>query len=76
MSFTFDAWTSKPGDPYISVTAHYITAPTDKPNDWELRMEQLVFKCIEERHTRKNMAHILADTLNRYKVRKKVSAII
>ena len=39
-------------------------------------MEQLVFKCIEGRHTGKNMAHILADTLNRYKVRKKVSAII
>ncbi|KAF8878632.1 hypothetical protein BD779DRAFT_1403148, partial [Infundibulicybe gibba] len=28
VSFTFDSWTSDPGDPFLSVTAHYIiTAP-------------------------------------------------
>ncbi|KAM6491680.1 hypothetical protein JOM56_012833, partial [Amanita muscaria] len=24
VSFTFDAWTSQPGDPYLSITGHYI----------------------------------------------------
>lgn len=72
----FDAWTSKPGDPYLSVTAHYITAPPDKPDDWVLRTEQLAFKCIEGRHTGKNMARILADIIDCYGLRKKVSVII
>ena len=47
ISFTFDAWTSEPGDPYLSVTGHYIDAPADAPKDWELKTEQLAFKCIE-----------------------------
>ena len=39
-------------------------------------MEQLAFKCIEGRHTGKNMARILADIIDCYGLRKKVSVII
>ncbi|KAF8270572.1 hypothetical protein EI94DRAFT_1798065 [Lactarius quietus] len=37
ISFTFDAWTSTPGDPYRSLTSHIIDAPADHPNAWELK---------------------------------------
>ncbi|KAG1893156.1 uncharacterized protein F5891DRAFT_1196785 [Suillus fuscotomentosus] len=36
VSFTFDAWTSDPGDPFLSVTGHYIHAPPERPNAWKL----------------------------------------
>ena len=62
ISFTFDAWTSEPGDPYLSVTTHYIHAPADAPKEWELKTEQLAFKSIEGQHTGKNMANILINS--------------
>ncbi|KAG1842747.1 hypothetical protein DFJ58DRAFT_731906 [Suillus subalutaceus] len=40
VSFTFDAWTSNPADPFLSVTGHYIHAHPDKPNDWKLRTDE------------------------------------
>lgn len=75
VSFTFDMWTSDPGDPYLSVTAHYIDAPADKPQEWELRMDQLAFKHVEGRHTGKNIANILIDIVDYYGLRGKVSSI-
>lgn len=72
ISFTFDAWTSAPGDPYISLTAHYIDAPADCPNKWELKSKQLIFQEIQGRHTGKNMGEILGRTLDRYELRNKV----
>jgi hypothetical protein len=72
ISFTFDAWTSVPGDPYLSLTAHYIDAPIDFPSAWKLKTEQLVFQQIEGRHTRKNMAEILSCALDRYQLQGKV----
>lgn len=44
--FTFDAWTEA-GDPYLSMTGHYIDALIDRPNDWELKTDQLGFEEIE-----------------------------
>ena len=73
ISFTFDAWTSEPGDPYLSVTGYQIDAPADAPKDWKLKTEQLAFKCIEGQHTGINMANILVDMVNRYEIRGKVS---
>ena len=73
ISFTFNTWTSAPGDPYLSLTAHYIDAPVDSPSAWELKTEQLIFQQIEGRHTSKNMANILSHTLNRYQLGGKVS---
>jgi len=35
----FDAWMSKLGDPYLSITGHYIDAPADQLNNWKLKME-------------------------------------
>jgi hypothetical protein len=72
VSFTFDAWTSAPGDPYISLTAHYIDAPADCPTAWELKSEQLLFQEIQGRHTGKNMGEILSRALERYELHGKV----
>jgi hypothetical protein len=33
ISFTFDSWTSGAGNPYLSVTGHYIFAPADRPQE-------------------------------------------
>jgi len=73
VSLTFEAWTSKPGDPYLSITGHYIDAPADCPNDWVLKTEQLSFEEIKGRHTGKNMAEILSCTVDRYQIHGKVS---
>ena len=72
ISFTFDAWTSAPGDPYLSLTAHFIDAPTDRPDAWELKTDQLLFQEIKGRHTGTNMADILGRALERYDLRDKV----
>lgn len=72
VSFTFDAWTSAPGDPYLSLTAHYIDAPLDCPNSWSLKSEQLLFQEIEGRHTGKNMSEILRCAIERYELCGKV----
>jgi hypothetical protein len=72
VSFTFDSWTSDAGDPYLSVTGHYIFAPADKPQEWKLKAEQLAFKHIKGNHSGANISKILVNTLDRYKLRKKV----
>lgn len=72
ISFTFDAWTSAPGDPYLSLTAHFIDAPADSPTAWELKSDQLIFQEIEGRHTGKNMSDILSRALDKYGLRGKV----
>jgi hypothetical protein len=72
ISFTFDAWTSASGDPYMSLTAHYIDAPADRPDAWELKSEQLIFQEIHGRHTGKNMGDLLTCALDRYELRGKV----
>lgn len=72
ISFTFDTWTSGPGDPYISVTAHYIDTPADQPHAWRLKCEQLAFEEIKGRHTGENLADILARTLDDYRLHGKI----
>jgi hypothetical protein len=72
ISFTFDVWTSVPGDPYLSLTVHYIDVPTDCPDVWELRSEQLIFQEIQGRHTGKNMADLLGHALDWYGLCSKV----
>jgi hypothetical protein len=72
VSFTFDAWTSDPGDPYLSITGHYIDSSPETPNDWELKTEQLSFEEIHGRHSGKNIAQILTRTVDRYKLYGKV----
>jgi hypothetical protein len=74
ISFTFDAWTSALGDPYLSLTAHYIDAPADCPNAWELKSDQLIFQEIQGRHTGRNMGDILVHALDRYNLCGKVGS--
>lgn len=59
ISSTFDTWTSAWGDPYLSLTAHYIDAPTDCPNAWFLKSEQLLFQEIQGRHMGKKLGQNL-----------------
>lgn len=73
VSFTFDAWTSDPGDPFLSITGHYIDAPADQTGDWVLKSEQLAFNTIEGRHTGKNISQILVRTVDCYNLRGKAS---
>lgn len=72
VSFTFDTWTSGAQDPYLSVTGHYITAPKDRPQDWELKSEQLAFTHFEGNHSGANMANVLFRTIDRFNLRSKV----
>ncbi|KAG1718688.1 hypothetical protein EDD22DRAFT_961432 [Suillus occidentalis] len=56
VSMTFDSWTSIIGNPFFSVTGHYIWSPDDKPQQWELRCEQFSFAHIKGNHSGQNTA--------------------
>jgi hypothetical protein len=64
------------GNPYLSITGHYIDAPADRPGDWELKSEQLVFMTIEGHHTGKNMVQIIMCTVDCYNLHGKVRSLI
>jgi hypothetical protein len=72
VSFTFDSWTSLAGDPFLSVTAHYIDAMDNNPQKWDLKTEQLAFTPIRGDHSGANIAKILVDTIDRFGIRAKV----
>jgi hypothetical protein len=61
-------------DPYLAVTGHYIDVLPNKPQQWELRSEQLVFTPFMGRHTGSNMGDILVCTVDRYGLCRKVAA--
>jgi len=73
VSFTFDTWTSEAGNPYLSMTRHYIFASKKSPQEWELKSEQLGFKHIEGNHSRANLGGILVQIIDRYGLHLKVS---
>jgi hypothetical protein len=54
------------------MTGHYIFAPADKPQEWKLKAEQLAFKHIKGNHSGANISKILVNTLDCYKLHKKV----
>jgi hypothetical protein len=56
VSMTFDSWTSIIGNPFFSVTGHYIRSLDDKPQQWELCHEQLSFAHIDGNHSGQNTA--------------------
>ena len=72
VSMTFDSWTSIAGDPFLSITAHYIDSLEDNPQKWELRSEQLAFTPIRGNHSGENIAKILIETIDKFGLRKKV----
>ncbi|KAK2462470.1 hypothetical protein APHAL10511_005440 [Amanita phalloides] len=66
-------WTSDPGDPYILITGHYInTLMADRPNEWELRTEQLAFMHVKGWHTGKNITELLVEAIDKYEICGKV----
>jgi hypothetical protein len=73
VSLTFDSWTSQNGDPFLSVTGHYITSLPGRPEEWELRTDQLAFTAVEGNHSGANMANIILRVIDRYDLRNKVS---
>jgi hypothetical protein len=69
---TFDSWTSEPGVPFLSITAHYIDSPVGKPQEWELKSEQLAFTTINGNHSGSNIGRILIKAIDDYGIRNKV----
>jgi hypothetical protein len=69
---TFNTWTSLNGNPFISVTAHYIMAPDDNSQQWELKSEQLAFTPLVSNHSGANIGSILVETLDTYGIHSKV----
>ncbi|KAG2047002.1 hypothetical protein BDR06DRAFT_1014256 [Suillus hirtellus] len=65
---TFNSWTSIIGDPFFSITGHYIWSPDDKPQQWELHREQLSFAHIQGNHSGQNMARLIVDTIDKYEL--------
>lgn len=58
VAFTTDCWTSRAGDPYITLTLHYI-------NDaFEQRKFVLNFENFQGRHTSKYIGHKLTEMIN------------
>lgn len=69
---TFDSWTSDAQDPYLSVTAHYIYAPPEAPNEWELQHKVIGYTEIEGSHSGANTAAVILRVVDRYDIRKKI----
>jgi hypothetical protein len=55
------------------MTGHYISAPIEKPQEWELKSEQLSFTHIEGNHSGANLGNILICSIDQYGIRRKVS---
>ena len=72
ISCTFDAWMSSAYDPYLAVTAHYISSPPAQPNSWELRSRVLGFTEIEGNHSGANTAAVILRVIDRYGIQHKV----
>uniref|UniRef100_A0A3B4VA39 BED-type domain-containing protein n=1 Tax=Seriola dumerili TaxID=41447 RepID=A0A3B4VA39_SERDU len=60
VSLTTDLWTSPTMEPYITVTAHYLTAA------WEMKAKVLRTCVMPERHTAVNIAQRLTDTIREW----------
>ncbi|KAI4817482.1 hypothetical protein KUCAC02_010879 [Chaenocephalus aceratus] len=60
VSLTTDLWTSCTMDPYITITAHYIT------DTWEIKSRVLRTTIMPERHTAVNIAQRLKETIEEW----------
>jgi hypothetical protein len=72
VSMMFNSWTSIIGDLFFSVTSYYIWNPDDKPQQWELRREQLSFEYIVGNHSGQNIARMLINSIDTYVLQEKV----
>ncbi|MGH7240294.1 MAG: hypothetical protein ACREHG_09580 [Candidatus Saccharimonadales bacterium] len=73
ISITFDTWMSAALDPYLAITAHYISAPPEKPLDWTLESDIIAFTHFKGRHSGANMAQVIMRVVDQYGFRSKVS---
>lgn len=72
ISITFDAYTSRAADPYLTITAHYIDAPAGSPSSWRLASDVLAFEHVPGAHTGDNLASVITDVVDRFGFRSKV----
>jgi hypothetical protein len=75
VSLTIDTWTDVDGKNFLSVTGHYIDAPSDSPKDWGLRATQLALTEVDGRHTGKNLARLVVRVVDQYGFRDKVRGL-
>ncbi|KAJ7713559.1 hypothetical protein B0H16DRAFT_1233777, partial [Mycena metata] len=57
---------SSSGIPFLNINGHYVSAPPQRPNDWELKTDELAFMKIEGRHTGQNLGNAVVRTVERY----------
>ena len=60
VSLTTDLWTSTTMQPYITVTAHYLS------DTWEMQAKVLCTRLMDERHTAANIAQRLTDVIQEW----------
>ena len=63
VSLTTDGWSSVAGDPYLSLTAHYID------ENWKLQMKCLKTEYHPESHTAINVANFIRGAIDDYGLR-------
>ena len=63
ISVTSDGWTSLTGDPYLSLTAHFIT------KDWHLTTKCMTTMYAPESHTAEYISDFVKETLGDYGLR-------
>jgi hypothetical protein len=56
----------------LGVTAHHISSPPDKPQQWVLKTDQLAFTPIVGNHSGENIAKILLEAIDNFDLRAKV----
>ena len=69
MSFTYDAWTSQVGDPYLSITGHFVHGVDA---DWKLHSEQLAFTPLLGCHSDANIGNVIMWKVDHYGLQGKV----
>lgn len=63
VSLTTDLWTSSTMEPYITVTAHYIT------DTWKMKAQVLCTSIMPKRHTAANIADHLTQIIKEWGIR-------
>jgi hypothetical protein len=63
---TFYTWPSLTREPFLSVTAHYINNPVDKPQQWVFKSDQLAFMLVIGHHSGENFGKILMEAIDEY----------
>jgi len=70
---TFNTWTSGVNDPYLAVTAHYITSPESQESNWELCSKVLGYTGIKGNHGGANTATLILWVVDQYGIHHKAS---